>query len=38
MQYAREARVKGTAGRPWYVTWRCGRCYAPPAGAALDAW
>ena len=42
MQYGGEAAVKGMAGRP--PTTRRGsvqhaprRCYAPPAGAALDA-
>ena len=42
MQYAGEAAVKGMAGRPpsdapGSVRHRPRRCYAPPAGAALDA-
>ena len=42
MQYAREAGVKGMDGRPTRVAMRLlrhasRRCYAQPAGAALDA-
>jgi hypothetical protein len=41
MQYADEAAVKGTVARPHaaprYGTRGADRCYAPPAGAALDA-
>src|SRR5215207_8502592 len=42
MQYRGESRVKGTDGRPLARPGAratpAARCYAPPAGAAQDAW